>query len=178
MTAAGAPDRVAAITPLRRAPATLAVAAAVAASAASIPLVYLIVRSGESGIAAIVETLSRGRVLQYAINSVGLALAVTLSALVLGVAVAVALTRVRVPFPRVWLLISALPLAVPSYLAGYGWLVAIPALNGFLPSWALLTAVTVPYVTLPVAAALRGASGDLEGVARTLGRRPLNAFFV
>lgn len=175
----GAPDSRAALAVLpRRAPLALVIAAIVAASAASIPLVYLLVRAAESGLAAIVETLGRGRVLEYAAQSLGLAAAVTLAALVLGTAVAFVLTRVRVPFARAWLLISALPLAVPSYLAGYGWLVAIPALNGFVPSWLLLTAVTVPYVTLPVAAALRGASGDLEGVARTLGRGALSAFLV
>lgn len=161
-----------------RAPLWLVGAAIVAASAAAIPLVYLVVRAAESGLAAVIETLARGRVLEYAANSLGLAAATTATALVLGTAVAVVLTRVRVPFARTWLLISALPLAVPSYLAGYGWLVVIPGLNGFVPSWLLLTAVTVPYVTLPVAAALRGASGDLEGVARTLGRGPLRAFLV
>ena len=159
-------------------PSWLVLAAVVSAAAASIPLVYLLVRALESGTASIIETLSRGRVLEYAANSLGLAAATTATALVLGTAVAFVLTRVRVPFARTWLLISALPLAVPSYLAGYGWLVAFPALNGFVPSWLLLTAVTVPYVTLPVAAALRGASGDLEGVARTLGRGQLRAFFV
>lgn len=188
-TAAGAPDarstpaassRSGAIrfSPLTRPPLWLVVAALVSAAAVSIPLVYLLVRTAESGLASVVATLSRGRVLEYAANSLGLAAATTVTALVLGTAVAVVLTRVRVPFARTWLLISALPLAVPSYLAGYGWLVVFPALNGFLPSWLLLTAVTVPYVTLPVAAALRGASGDLEGVARTLGRGPLRAFLV
>ena len=162
----------------RSAPRALVVAALVSAAAAAIPLVYLLVRSAESGLVAVVETLARGRVIEYAANSLGLAAATTATALVLGTAVAFVLTRVRVPYARTWLLISALPLAVPSYLAGYGWLVAFPGLNGFLPTWLLLTAVTVPYVTLPVAAALRGASGDLEGVARTLGRGPLRAFFV
>ena len=43
--------------------------------------------------------------------------------------------------------------------------------------WPLLSAVSeLPELpSLPVAAALRGASGDLEGVARTLGRSPLSA---
>lgn len=187
-TAAGVPDaRITPAAPSRpgtlgpvgaRPPFALLAAAIVAAAAAAIPLVYLLVRAGESGLASIVETLSRGRLLEYAGNSLGLAAATTVTALVLGTAVAFVLTRVRVPFARTWLLISALPLAVPSYLAGYGWLVAVPSLNGFVPSWLLLTAVTVPYVTLPVAAALRGASGDLEGVARTLGRGPLRAFLV
>ncbi|WP_404432025.1 iron ABC transporter permease [Microbacterium lacus] len=162
----------------RRAPLALLVAALVSAAAAAIPLVYLFVRAAEAGLPTIIDTLTGTRVLQYAANSLTLAAATTASALVLGVAVAFVLTRVRVPFARSWLLISALPLAVPSYLAGYGWLVGLPGLNGFVPSWILLTAVTVPYVSLPVAAALRGASGDLEGVARTLGRGPWRAFLV
>jgi len=154
------------------------VVALASSAVAAIPLVYLLVRAGESGPTSIIGTLARGRVLEYVANSLGLAAATTATALVLGTAVAFMLTRVQVPFSRTWLLVSALPLAVPSYLAGYGWLVSFPSINGFVPSWLLLTAVTVPYVTLPVAAALRGASGDLEGVARTLGRGPLRAFFV
>ena len=164
--------------PSTRTPLALIVVALVSAAVAAIPLAYLLVRAGESGLTSIIDTLARERVVEYAANSLGLAAATTATALVLGTAVAFVLTRVQVPFARTWLLISALPLAVPSYLAGYGWLVSFPGINGFAPSWLLLTAVTVPYVTLPVAAALRGASGDLEGVARTLGRGPLRAFFV
>lgn len=161
-----------------RPPLWLVLLGSLAALAASIPLVYLLVRGSESGLARIIETLSRGRVLEYAANSLGLAAATTATALVLGTAVAFTLSRLRVPFPRVWLLASSLPLAVPSFLAGYGWLVLLPSAQGFVPSWLLLSAVTMPYVALPVAAALRGASGDLEGVARTLGRGPFSAFFV
>ncbi|HET8958480.1 MAG TPA: hypothetical protein VFM95_08515, partial [Microcella sp.] len=102
-----------------RPPLALVAAALVAASAAAIPLVYLVVRASETGAATIIQTLTRGRVLEYAANSLTLALASTAAALVLGTAVAVVLTRIRVPFPRTLLLISALPLAVPSYLAGY-----------------------------------------------------------
>lgn len=164
--------------PVRRPPLWLLLAALASAAVAAIPLVYLVVRAAEAGLPAVLDTLTRGRVLEYAANSLGLAAATTATTLVLGTATAFALTRVRLPFARVWLLLSALPLAVPSYLAGYGWLVAFPAMNGFVPSWLLLSAVTVPYVTLPVAAALRGASGDLEGVARTLGRGPFAAFVI
>ena len=158
------------------APVWLLVLAAVCASAATIPLVYLVVRTADAGLPALAETLLRPRVLELAINSVLLALAVTASCLVLGTTIAWILTRVRMPGARFWLLVSALPLAVPSYLAAYGWLVAIPSMNGFFASWLVMTAVCTPYVTLPVAAALRGASGDLEAVARTLGRGPFGAF--
>ncbi|WP_208324038.1 iron ABC transporter permease [Diaminobutyricimonas sp. TR449] len=159
------------------APGWLLALAAVSAAAAAIPLVYLVVRTTDAGIPELLATLLRSRVLQLTINSVLLALAVTAACLVLGTIVAWVLTRVRMPSPKFWLLVAALPLAVPSYLAAYGWLVAVPSMNGFFASWLVMTAVCTPYVILPVAAALRGASGDLEAVARTLGRSPLSAFW-
>ncbi|HSP76514.1 MAG TPA: iron ABC transporter permease [Cryobacterium sp.] len=159
------------------APLWLLALAAVCASAALIPLVYLVVRATDAGLTELVATLLRPRVLALTVNTVLLAGAVTLACLVLGTACAWVLTRVRLPAARAWLLVCALPLAVPSYLAAYGWLVWLPALNGFWASWFVLTAVCTPYVTLPVVAALRGASGDLEAVARTLGRGPWGAFW-
>ena len=160
----------------RGAPGWLLIAGIVAAAAAAIPLVYLIVRTADAGLATIVESLQRPSVLAQTANSVLLAVAVTASCLVLGTLSAWVLSRVRLPGVRMLLLVSALPLAVPSYLAAYGWLVVAPAANGFWPSWMVLTAVCTPYVTLPVAAALRGASAELEAVARTLGRGPFAAF--
>lgn len=163
---------------LRGAPAWLLIAAVVAAAAAAIPLAYLLVRTADAGIGAMLEALQRPSVLTQTANSVLLAVAVTASCLILGMASAWVLSRVRLPGGRMLLLASALPLAVPSYLAAYGWLVVAPAADGFWPSWMVLTAVCTPYVTLPVAAALRGASTELEAVARTLGRGPFAAFRV
>ena len=160
-----------------RPPLWLLVLAGVCAAAAAIPLVYLIVRTTEAGLGELLDTLLRPRVLQLTLNSVLLAAAVTLSCLVLGTLSALLLTRLRLPASRALLIIAALPLAVPSYLAAYGWLVWMPSLNGFGAAWFVMTAVCTPYVTLPVAAALRGASGDLEMVARTLGRGPVTAFW-
>ena len=158
------------------APLWLLVLAALCAATAAIPLVYLVVRTTEAGLTELFDTLVRPRVLQLTVNTVLLAVAVTLSTLVLGTIGAWILTRIRLPFQRTLLLVSALPLAVPSYLAAYGWLVWFPHLHGFGASWFVMTMVCTPYVTLPVAAALRGASADLESVARTLGRGPLRAF--
>lgn len=157
-------------------PAWLLVLAGLCAATAAIPLVYLVARTTDAGFAELADTLLRARVLQLALNSVLLAAAVTLTCLVVGTASAWVLTRVRIPAPRAMLLISALPLAVPSYLAAYGWLVWLPTLDGFFASWLIMAAVCTPYVTLPVVAALRGTSGDLEAVARTLGCGPWGAF--
>ena len=165
-------------TPVGVARGWLLIAGIAAASAATIPLVYLLVRTADAGLGTLVQSLQRPSVLAQTANSVLLAIAVTASCLVLGTVSAWALTRVRLPGTRMLLLVSALPLAVPSYLAAYGWLVVAPAANGFWPSWMVLTAVCTPYVTLPVAAALRGTSTELEAIARTLGRGPFAAFRV
>ncbi|MDH6235503.1 ABC transporter permease subunit [Cryobacterium sp. CG_9.6] len=159
------------------APGWLLALATICAAAATIPLVYLVVRTSEAGLGELVDTLLRARVLQLTLNSVLLAVTVTVSCLILGTASAWVLTRVRLAGGRTLLLLAALPLAVPSYLAAYGWLVWFPGLNGFGAAWFVMTAVCTPYVTLPVAAALRGASGDLQAVARTLGRGPVSAFW-
>jgi iron(III) transport system permease protein len=144
---------------------------------AAIPVFYLVVRVAELPFQGILEILTRPRVGQLLWNTVGLGVAVSVTAVVFGVLIAVALTRADFAVNRVWLVVSALPLAVPSYLASYGWLVMWPSLSGFWPSFALLTAVTVPYVALPVAARMRGLAGDHEKVARTLGLGPVEAFY-
>lgn len=149
---------------------------ALSLASASVPLVYLGVRASAVPFTQILEILSRPQVGMLVVNTIGLSLSVALSAVIMGTAIAAILSRLQVGGNRIWLLVSALPLAVPSYLASYGWLVVSPGLDGFAPSYALLTAVTVPYVILPVAAALRGTSADAESVARTLGLGPIEAF--
>jgi iron(III) transport system permease protein len=155
----------------------LVLAGVVVIAAVSVPLVYLGVRVSDLSSEAIFAILSRPRVISLVFNTVGLASAVTLTAVGLGTVIAALITRLRIRARGTWLLVSALPLAVPSYLASYGWLVLIPGLNGFGPSYVLLSAVTIPYVILPVAAALRGTSADGEAVARTLGLGPIAAFW-
>lgn len=99
-----------------------------------------------------------------------------LTTLVLGIATAWVLSVVDLPLASVWWVVSALPLAVPSYVAAYGWLATVPGWSGFVPAWLVLSAVCVPYVTLPVGAALRRADADLLDVARSLGRSPWQAW--
>jgi iron(III) transport system permease protein len=155
----------------------LITATVAAIAVVSIPLGYLLVRASALSIPEILGVVSGPRVIPLVLNTVGLSAAVTATAVVMGTAIAALITRLRIGAARTWLLLSALPLAVPSYLASYGWLVLQPGLNGFLPSFVLLSAVTIPYVILPVAAALRGTSADGEAVARTLGMGPIRAFW-
>jgi len=159
-----------------RPPVWLVIGAVLVIIAVSVPLVYLGVRVSDLSLEAVWTIVQRPRVVALVLNTIGLASSVTLTTVVLGTAIAALLTRLRLPARRALLLASALPLAVPSYLASYGWLVVIPSLSGFFPSYLLLSAVTIPYVILPVAAALRGTSADGEAIARTLGLGPIAAF--
>jgi len=163
---------------LGSAPRWLIFLAACAVFTVSLPLIYLGVRASELPFDEIAVILARPRVFELTFNTISLCLSVSVTTVVLGTLIATILTRIRFRAARTWLLLSALPLAVPSYLASFGWLVLSPGLSGFWPSWMLLSAVTVPYVILPVAAALRGSSAKGEAVARTLGKGPLEAFWL
>jgi iron(III) transport system permease protein len=161
----------------RRPPTALWAAAAVACALAAVPLVYLAVRiAGAGGTDRIAAALLRPRVAELVGNSLLLAASVTLAAVVAGVPIAWLLARAALPMRGLWLALATLPLAVPSYLAAYGWLAAIPQLQGFWAAWFVLTCVGVPYVVLPATAALRAATTSFDDLARTLGRPPLGAF--
>ncbi len=159
-----------------RAPLALLLAGVASCAVAAIPLVYLVVRVREGGVDAAIDALWRARVLELTLNSVVLAGAVTAACFAIGVPTAWLLTRARLPLRGLWLVLAALPLAIPSYVAAFGWLSTVPTLSGFAGSFLVLATVCTPYVTLPVAAAMRTAE-DLESTARTLGRGPVGAFW-
>lgn len=150
--------------------------ATVAAVCALSPLVYLLVRSAQLGAGGAVDTLLRERLWSWTLASTVLVLAVTTTCLVAGTVIAWLLTATRLPGARWWLVVSALPLAVPSYVAAFSWLSTVPTLQGFWPTWAVLSAACLPYVVLPTAAALRGADLTLVEVARAAGCGPLGAW--
>jgi iron(III) transport system permease protein len=134
------------------------------------------VRAGEAGWQRSLEILSRPRSIELLVTSVGLTIAVCCTCLLLGTATAWLLASCRLPAGRLLLILSALPLAVPSYVAAFGWLATVPGLNGFVPAWLLLSAVCTPYVTLPVHAALHQVDTRLLDVARSYGHGPLGAW--
>ncbi|MCL3862445.1 iron ABC transporter permease [Actinotalea sp. K2] len=143
---------------------------------ALLPLVYLAVRATEGGPGTAAEILLRERTLWLVLRSVGLAVSVTLACLVIGITLAWLTTRTDVPGRRGLGVLAALPLAVPSYVAAYAWISALPALAGFWGTFLVLTACTYPYVYLPVAAAMRRTDPSLEEVSRSLGRSARQTF--
>ena len=145
-------------------------------SVALIPLGYLVVRTAQVGWAGIVDELLTVRVAELAMRSLGLALVVTSACILLGVCCAFAVTRTDLPSRRFFGVLAALPLAVPTYVAAFGWVSAFDNFEGFWPAALVLTLCCYPYVYLPVAGSLVGADPAQEEVSRSLGRGPVGTF--
>ena len=133
--------------------------------------------------------LGRDRLGRLVLDTALLAGAVTLGAIAVGVPLAWLVTRSDLPGRRVWAVLVALPLVIPSYvlalalLAAFGprgllqqalegpfGVVRIPEVYGFPGAFVALLLSTYPYVYLLVAGALRGADPALEEAARGLGK--------
>ena len=113
------------------------------------------------------------------LNSLGLAGAVTLASMVIGGGLAILISRTDLPGQRIWRLLLALPLVIPSFVGataliaatGPGSLVPfVPRLEGFVGSLVVLTLFTYPYVLLPVLATIASTPTSAEEAARLLGR--------
>ena len=124
------------------------------AFAALLPVAYLLVRAGGGGWAAGADTLFLDRTARLLVRSLMLAGAVSVASAAIGIALAWLTVRCDLPGRRGWRVVAALPLAVPSYVAAFAFVSNVPTLSGFLPTFAVLTLLSYPYVFLPVAAVL------------------------
>ncbi|WP_229914242.1 ABC transporter permease [Streptomyces capitiformicae] len=154
----------------------LAAVATAGVGVALIPLVYLGVRVADAGWARISEEVFTARTGQLTARSVALAGVVTAASTVLGVASAFLVTRTDLPARRLFGVLAALPLAVPSYVAAFAWVSTVEGFEGFWAAALVLTLTSYPYVFLPVAAALTSADPAQEEVARSLGSGPWHTF--
>jgi iron(III) transport system permease protein len=149
---------------------------ALAVAVALLPLVYLMVRTGEAGASRITQELLSVRVASLAARTMALAAVVTAGCVVLGVGTAFLVTRTDLPAPRVFSVLASLPLAVPTYIAAFTWMSTVDGFAGFWASALVLMLCSYPYVFLPVAAALHRADPAQEDVARSLGHNPWRTF--
>lgn len=144
--------------------------ALLAAALAAMPVGYLLLRAAEAGGSRVVEIVLRERTGELLGRSLLLTALVTVLATVFGVGMAALVARTDLPGRRVIGVLAALPLAVPSYVAAFTWISAVPAVEGLGGAVLVLATCTYPYVYLPVLAALRCADPAGEEVARSLGR--------
>jgi iron(III) transport system permease protein len=134
-----------------------------------IPLAYLLVRVLGAGFESFLELIERARTLELLASSLLLALAVSVSAMLIGTVQAWIAVRSNLPGRKVFAVLAALPLAIPSYVSAYSWVAVIPGFSGFFAAWLLLTVGTAPLVYLSVSAALARFDSATEEVASSLG---------
>ncbi len=158
------------------------------------PLVYLVIRAGESG-GDVWGLVLRARTARVLANTALLALAVAAAGSAIAVPLAWLTSWTDLPLRRWWAMAAALPLVVPSYVGALTVVAALgprgalqgslerwgverlPTIYGFFGAWLTLTLFTYPYVFLSVRAALRGLDPALQEASRGLGHGPWRAFF-
>jgi iron(III) transport system permease protein len=172
------------------APVGLRIAGLLVAAGAVLPLAYLaIVIVGSADEAW--EAIWRDRTAALVARSVGLTVAVTLTAVAIAVPAAWLTIRTDLPFRRTWAVLLALPLVIPSYIGAYALISALgpsglaadllgvaelPSISGFPGAWLALTLFTYPYVLIPVRASLRRLDPQIEEAALGMGRTPFEVF--
>lgn len=158
-----------------------------------LPPVYLVVRAGSEG-SGIWDTLTETSTVDAFFRTVLLTLTVTGTSILLAVPLAWLTARTDLPLARVWTVLLALPLAIPSFVGGFvvisalgpGGLVQdlleplgverLPSIYGFKGAWSVLTLLSYPYVYLQVSAALDRTDRTLEEAARSLGKGAWQTF--
>jgi len=160
-----------------------------------LPLIYLVLRGFENGWGEVFEIALRDKTLAVLLRSVALAAVVTAASIAVAVPLAWLTARTDLPGRRMWAVLAALPLVIPSYVGGFV-LVSmfgpkglaqdalaplgverLPEIYG-LPGAALaLTLFSYPYVFLTVRGALRGVDPALEEASRGLGSGSWTTFF-
>jgi len=164
------------------------VAAAVVILPALVPPISLAWQVATRGIG---PSIPFPRLLELFGGTLVLTLAVTVTALAIGTGTAWLTTRTNLPARRFWMIVAALPLVIPSYMAalsiigatGRGGLaetllgVRIPTPYGFVGAWLALSVFLAPMAHLIVGPGLRAIDPATEEAATGLGASGLRVFF-
>ena len=177
----------------RTAPWPLLLVGLVIAFLALLPLVYLVIRALGVETSAI-DFLLRPRTLSAIAATLALGLLVGVGTVALGVPVAWLTARTDVPGRRIWAVLTAVPLALPSYVVGFAFVAffgprgalqgllaplgveRLPSIGGLFGAVLVLTLVSFPYVTLATRAAILRTDPAVEESARLLGDRRMTVF--
>lgn len=154
----------------------LAAAGLLPVALVALPLVYVALRTAQTGLDGARRELFRWRNLELLANSVTLAVGVMLLAAVIGLFVAWCVERTDLPGRRFWRVAAGLPLVVPAFVSGYAWASLSVKFQNLVGAILILALASYPLVYLPVAAALRSTDPAFEDVSRSLGRGPWSTF--
>ncbi|WP_155351483.1 ABC transporter permease [Acrocarpospora pleiomorpha] len=150
--------------------------AVLAVAVALLPVGYLAIRTAEAGWDKITAELFTVRIVRLAVTTVSLTAVVTAGCLVLAVGSAFLVVRSDLPARRLFAVLAVLPLAIPTYVAGFAWRSTFEGFEGFWAAALVLVLCSYPYAFLPVAAALVNADPAQEEVSLALGRTPWQTF--
>jgi iron(III) transport system permease protein len=172
LTAVAAVGRRRAVPPL-----WLALTASVPTILICLPLAYVALRSWQAGPANIIADLARERTLMLLVNTVTIAVTVTVASSLIGTAAAWCVERCDLPGRSWWRIVVSLPLAIPAFVASYAWSSLGAAFASIIGAIVILTLSSYPLVFLPISAALRHMDPGFEDVSRSLGRGSWGTFF-
>ncbi len=141
------------------------------------PLAYLFIRAGEKSASEIFTLLSRQKTLDVLATTLSLLILVVVINVFLGTAMAAGLHYVKIPYPRLFLVASILPLAIPSYVFTYTWKALFPSLQGLWAGAFILALSTMPYMILTVLIAFQKIDLGIIEVGRSLGLSKVALFF-
>jgi len=148
-----------------------------AAGLVLLPLVFLVDEALQPAWGEIERLLLRHNTAVLLWNTVRLAFACTALCAVIGVAGAWCVERTTIPARRVWAVLLVLPLGVPDFVIGFGWVSLDHSLHGYQAAVMIMTLSLYPLVYLPAVAGLAGVDPALEEVARSLGLGPWGVFW-
>jgi iron(III) transport system permease protein len=142
-----------------------------------LPLVFLVVEAQRSGWTTTSRLLFRHNTVVLLWNTLRLVAASTALCAVIGVAAAWCVERTTVPLRRLWAVLLVLPLGIPDFVVGFGWVSVDHALHGYAAAVMIMTLSLYPLVHLPAVAGLANVDPALEEVARSLGLGPWKVFW-
>ena len=173
---------------------TLILGAAFVAVLILIVPAYLLIRTIEAGTETL-DTFANPRTWQILGNTLLLSGSVTVATAVIAIPLAWLTTQTDLPGKKVWAVLLALPLVIPSYVAAFLFasiltpkgllqqflhpligIEKLPDFYGFPGAFFVLTLIAYPYTFLTVRAALSKMDPALVEAARSLGHTPWQAF--
>lgn len=174
--------------------ATIVVPAVLVGLAMLLPIAYLVIR-GAGATTEAWELLFRVRTLHIIGRTSLLVFIVTGFSVLLAVPIAWLTTRSDLPYRRVWSVLTAMPLVVPTFVGAFLFVSVLgprgvlqqvleplgverlPDIYGLPGAALVLVLLSYPYILLTVKSAFQGLDPSLEESARTLGHGKLSTAF-
>lgn len=164
-------------------------------AAMMLPCVYLIIRAFDASELAW-QLLFRIKTLETLIRTLVLIVSVVTVSIMIALPIAWFTVRTDIPFRRVWSILSALPIVIPSYVGAFLYITVfgpkallqqllevilgierIPSFYGLPGAILVLSLLSYPYILLIVRASISNIDSSIEESARSMGRSSLKTFF-